>query len=124
MRSSSLRRLSHGLLTHATRSFSDTAAQHSPVAKKAGLSVAAKIGIAVPTVLIGSWVVSSKDPATRAAIAFQLPVRFARDVFCAGLIAAGIHHARSSKRIQLPCLHFSELLWHYIIFCPEVLLGC
>ena len=95
MRSSSLRRLSQGLLTYGTRSFSEIAAQHSPVAKKPGLSTAAKLGIAVPTVLIGSWVVSSKDPATRVAIAFQLPVRFARDVICAGLIAAGMFHARS-----------------------------
>ena len=42
MRSSSLRRLTHGLLTYGTRSFSETAAQHSPAAKKAGLSAAAK----------------------------------------------------------------------------------
>ena len=111
MRSSSLRRLTYGLVTYGTRSFSETAAQHSPVAKKAGLSAAAKIGIAVPTVLIGSWVVSSKDPATRALIAFQLPVRFARDVICAGLIAAGTHDARTIlQEYQLPLLHLSQLV--------------
>lgn len=114
MRSSSLGRLSQGLVTFGIRTFSGTAAQQSPTAKKAGLSTAAKFGIAVPAVGIGAWVISSKDPGTRAAIAFQLPVRFARDVICAGLIAAG--------RLLASWIYHNNdhCVTHYSAFCSCV----
>ena len=89
MRSSSLGRLRQRLLQYSARSFTEAAQNTSAVKKPAGLSTAAKFGIAVPAVATAYWVASSKDPGTRAVIAFQLPVRFARDVICAGLIAAG-----------------------------------
>lgn len=83
-------RLRQSLSTYGTRSFSQRVVQNTAEAKKpGGLSTAATFGIAVPTILIGSWVVTSKDPGTRAVIAVQLPLRFARDIICAGLIAAG-----------------------------------
>ena len=90
MRSSSLGRLSQRLLQYSARSFTEAAQNTFAVKKPAGLSTAAKFGIAVPAVATAYWVASSKDPGTRAVIAFQLPVRFARDVICAGLIAAGM----------------------------------
>ena len=92
MRSSSLGRVSQSLLKLGSRSFSERVVQDSTSAKSRGLSAAAKVGITVPTLLIGSWVFTSKDPGTRAAIALQLPIRFARDVICAALITAGMIH--------------------------------
>ena len=118
MRSSSLGRLSQRLLQYSARSFTEAAQNTSAVKKPAGLSTAAKFGIAVPAVATAYWVASSKDPGTRAVIAFQLPVRFARDVICAGLIAAGMSlaHCLSGAECRLlpTPLNVSTLdaLWH------------
>lgn len=82
-------RVSHTLLSSTFRTPTAAFCTASQTPNTPRYSLASKIAVAVPAALLGSWIVLSKDPGTRIVIAFQLPVRLARDVACAATVAAG-----------------------------------
>ncbi len=85
-------RVCHTLLSSTVRTPSAAfcTASQAPITPR--YSLATKLAVAIPTALLGSWILFSEDPGTRVVIALQLPLRLARDIACAATIAAGGTH--------------------------------